>query len=250
MSATESIRVAILCGGRGTRIARGDEDAPKPLVEVGGRPILWHVMALYAAQGFTDFLLMTGWRSADVVAAVAGFEEVVRGDWRFEALDTGQDTPTGGRVAAARTQLAGGTFALTYADGVADIDLKHELEFHLTHGGLATFAATRPRSPWGEAQLTADGRVEGFVEKPRLANWINGGFMFFEEGALDFIGADDVLERRPLENLAAAGELFAYRHEGFWDCMDTFKDALELNRLCAEGTPPWLAAVSAAGGAR
>lgn len=250
MSEATTPPVAILCGGRGTRISRGDEDAPKPLVEVGGRPILWHVMALYAAQGFRDFLLLTGWRSTDVERAALGFDAVQSGQWRVSCVDTGEDTPTGGRVAAVRGRLEGGTFGLTYADGVADIDLLRELDFHRAHGGLATFAATRPRSPWGEAQLADDGRVEGFVEKPRLANWINGGFMFLEAGALDFIDVEDVFEQRPLENLAAAGELYAFRHEGFWDCMDTFKDALELNRLCAEGTPPWLAAVPAAEGAR
>jgi glucose-1-phosphate cytidylyltransferase len=233
-------RVAILCGGRGTRIARGDEDAPKPLVEVGGRPILWHVMALYAAQGFTDFLLLTGWRAGDVAAAAEGFEEVVSGRWSLQCVDTGEDTPTGGRVAAVREQLGEETFALTYADGVSDIDLAAELEFHREHGSLATIAVTRPRSPWGEVGLDRDGRVTGFIEKPQLTSWINGGFMLMERGALDFIGADDVLEEDPLENLAAAGELHAFRHDGFWECMDTFKDALELNRLCADGTPPWL----------
>ena len=247
----EKPKVAILCGGRGTRIARGDEDAPKPLVEVGEMPILWHVMALYGAQGFDHFVLLTGWRSAQVEAAVDAFPEVASGQWQVKCIDTGEDTPTGGRVDAARSELKGGTFALTYADGVADIDLAAELEFHRAHGSLATITVARPRSPWGEAQLTEGGRVTGFGEKPLLENWINGGFMLMEEGALDFIGPADVLEERPLENLAAAGELHAYRHEGFWDCMDTFKDALELNRLCSDGTPPWLASkVSSAEGAR
>ena len=148
-------------------------------------------------------------------------------------------------------QLRGGTFALTYADGVADIDLGAALDFHRAHGGLASITVARPRSPWGEAQLDDDDRVTGFVEKPQLENWINGGFMFLEDGALDFVGPDDVFEQRPLENLAAAGELHAFKHEGFWDCMDTFKDAIELNRLCATGTPPWLVAhAAAAEGAR
>jgi glucose-1-phosphate cytidylyltransferase len=233
-------RIVILCGGRGTRIARGDEDAPKPLVEVGERPILWHVMKLYADQDFNDFLLLTGWRSDDVAGAVSAFDEVAVGAWSVECVDTGEDTPTGGRVDSVRGVLEGhGTFGLTYADGVADIDLRGELEFHREQAALATMTVTRPRSPWGEARLDGE-RVTGFVEKPQLENWVNGGFMFLEEGALDFIGEDDVLEQRPLENLASAGELRAWRHDGFWDCMDTFKDALELNRLCAEGTPPWL----------
>ncbi len=233
--------VVILCGGRGTRISRGDEDAPKPLVGVGEKPIVWHVMAMYAAQGFTDFLLLTGWRSADIESAVEDFAEVRDGVWNVDCVDTGEDTPTGGRLHAVRQRLAGGAFALTYADGVADIDLREELAFHRGHGGLATIAVTRPRSPWGEVRLGEGDRIEGFVEKPRLQNWINGGFMWMEDGALEFVAADDVLERRPLENLAAAGQLHAYRHEGFWDCMDTFKDALELNRLCRGGRPPWLA---------
>lgn len=239
--------MVILCGGRGTRIARGEEDTPKPLVEVGGRPILWHVMALYARQGFDDFVLLTGWRSDEIAGVVAEFDEVVGQQWNVVCLDTGDDTPTGGRVDAVRERLASGTFALTYADGVADIDLAAALEFHHAHDGLATITVARPRSPWGEARLEGD-RVAGFIEKPRLESWINGGFMFFDPGMLDYVGPADVLEQRPLESLAAAGELFAWRHEGFWHCMDTFKDALELNGLCADGDPPWLTELPVEGG--
>lgn len=239
--------VAILCGGRGTRIARGEDDLPKPLVRVGGKPILWHVMALYAEQGHTDFLLLTGWQSERVEASVRDFEEVANGDWSVDFVPTGDDTPTGGRVAAAKDRLPDETFALTYADGVADIDLGALEAFHREHGGLATITVTRPRSPWGEARIDDDGRVSGFVEKPRLEKWINGGFMILEPGALEFIGAGDVLEERPLEDLAAAGELHAYRHEGFWDCMDTFKDAIELNDICEQGTPPWLKVAAVTG---
>jgi glucose-1-phosphate cytidylyltransferase len=244
---SNSIPVAILCGGKGTRIARGDEDTPKPLVDVGGKPILWHVMALYAAQGFSDFVLLTGWQADRVAAAAAAFDEVQAGEWSVIALETGEETATGGRVSKARARLDSGTFALTYADGVADIDLAAELAFHRSHGGLSTLTVTRPASPWGEARIDNDGRVSGFVEKPQLENWINGGFMFLEPGAFDFIGEADILEERPLRELATAGELYAYKHEGFWDCMDTFKDALVLNELCADGTPPWLRAVVSAG---
>lgn len=236
------IPVAILCGGQGTRIARGDKDTPKPLVDVGGRPILWHVMALYAEQGFERFVLLTGWQSELVRRAAEGFTEVVDGRWNVECIDTGERTPTGGRVAAAADRLSGGTFALTYADGVADIDLAAELAFHRAHGGAMTMAVVRPRSPWGRATLDASGRIEGFEEKPRLDHWINGGFMLAEPRALDAIGVEDVLEREPLERLAASGDLFGFRHEGFWDCMDTYKDALVLNELCAGGDAPWLAA--------
>ncbi len=240
--------VAILCGGRGTRIARDEDDLPKPLVPVGGRPILWHVMALYAAQGFTKFLLLTGWQSDRVARAAQQFEQVDDGDWTVDILDTGNDTETGGRVARARQLLNGETFALTYADGVADIDLNAELAFHRSEGALATIAVTRPKSPWGEARLDDD-RITGFVEKPTLETWINGGFMFMEPGVFDFIAVDDVLERRPLENLATEGELRAFRHEGFWECMDTYKDSIQLNDLCADGTPPWLKIATPAKGA-
>ncbi|MBI5311067.1 MAG: NTP transferase domain-containing protein [Actinobacteria bacterium] len=239
------IPVAILCGGKGTRIARGEQDLPKPLVDVGGKPILWHVMALYAAQGFSDFVLLTGWQSERVAAAVRDLQEVRDGAWNVRFLATGEETPTGGRVAAARGVLADGTFALTYADGVADIDLRSELDFHRSHGGAATIAVVRPRSPWGRADLAEDGAITGFHEKPRLADWINGGFMFCEPRVFDHVGPEDVLEREPLERMAADSELFGFRHDGFWDCMDTFKDALELNELCAAGTPPWLAGVPA-----
>lgn len=219
---------------------RGEDDAPKPLVNVGGKPILWHVMSLYANQGLADFVLLTGWQADRVAGAINSFEEVRSGEWGVEFVDTGEDTPTGGRVARAADQLSGATFALTYADGVADIDLTALADFHSAHESLATITVTRPSSPWGEARVSEDGRVTGFVEKPQLDNWINAGFMVMEPEALDFIGVDDILERGPLERLAEAGELRAFKHEGFWDCMDTFKDAQELNELCAEGTPPWL----------
>lgn len=197
-------------------------------------------MSLYANQGLSDFVLLTGWQSERVATAVNDFAEVQAGDWSVELIETGEDTPTGGRVARAADQLSGATFALTYADGVADIDLSALASFHTDHDALATITVTRPSSPWGEAQLGEDDRVTGFVEKPQLDNWINGGFMVMEPEALDYIGVDDILERGPLEKLAAAGELRAFKHEGFWDCMDTFKDAQVLNDLCADGTPPWL----------
>ncbi len=237
---SESVPIAILAGGRGTRIANGDNATPKPLVSVGGKPILWHVMALYAERGFTDFVVLTGWRHGDVEAAAVTFHEVIQGDWRVRTLNTGEDTPTGGRVHAARELLENGTFGLTYADGVADVDLRAELDYHRGHGHAATMTVVRPRSPWGKAHVAADGRVDGFTEKPRLESWINGGFMFMEPAAIERIGPDDVLEREPLEALAAAGELHAFKHEGFWDCMDTFKDAQVLNELCDAGAPPWL----------
>lgn len=240
------ITVAILCGGRGARIQdAGADPIVKPLVEVGGVPIVRHVMGIYAAHGMRRFVLLTGWAADRIVAAVAEFPEVRAGEWRVEFVDTGVDTPTGGRVRRAAGQLGDGTFALTYADGLADVDLAGELAFHREHGGQATMAVVRPHSPWGIAELADDDRVTGFREKPRVEGWINGGFFLMEPEALELIGEDDVLEREPLERLAAAGELHAFRHEGFWDCMDTFKDAQLLNELWDAGDPPWLAAPAA-----
>jgi glucose-1-phosphate cytidylyltransferase len=229
--------VVILCGGRGTRLRERTESVPKALVEIGGRPILWHVIGIYVAQGFERFLLATGYMGEAVAEFVA--DETWPGGVEVECVDTGLDTPTGGRIAALRDRLDDGTFCATYADGVADIDLGALLEFHVGHGGLVTVTVVRPHLQWGVAELGEDGRVEGFVEKPRSEHWINGGFFCFEPGALRYLDEDSVLEREPLARLAAAGQLRAHRHEGFWDCMDTYKDAVVLNDLWAAGEAPW-----------
>jgi glucose-1-phosphate cytidylyltransferase len=204
------------------------------MVEIGGRPILWHVMSIYAAHGMTRFILLCGHGVADVAAFAASAPP----DWSVTCLDTGLDTATGGRVAQAAPLLREGTFALTYADGVADIDLNALLKFHAAEGAAATMTVVRPQNPWGVAQIDGD-RVRGFDEKPPLDCWVNGGFFVMEPRALDSIGARDVLERAPLKTLASAGELAAYRHEGFWDCMDTYKDAVLLNELWEQGRAPW-----------
>ena len=228
--------VVILCGGRGTRLRERTETVPKPLVEIGGRPIVWHVIGIYAAQGFDRFLLATGYLGERIerFAAEESWPERVT----VECVDTGLDTPTGGRIAALGERLAGGTFCATYADGVADVALGTLLEEHSESGLAATVTVVRPNLQWGVAELDG-GRVSAFVEKPRSEHWINGGFFCFGPGALDYIGADSVLEREPLERLAGAGELHAYRHEGFWDCMDTYKDAVTLDDLWRSGEAPW-----------
>jgi glucose-1-phosphate cytidylyltransferase len=229
--------VVILCGGRGTRLRERTETVPKPLVEIGGMPILWHVIGIYMAQRFSHFLLATGYLG-EAVAEFVGSISWPEG-MTVECVDTGLDTPTGGRVAALADRLDGGTFCATYADGVADIDLAALLAFHAEHGRLATMTVVRPHLQWGVAEIGNDGAVDGFVEKPRSEHWINGGFFCFEPGALGYLDSDSVLEREPLARLAADGELHAHRHEGFWDCMDTYKDAVELNDLWASGEAPW-----------
>jgi len=210
---------------------------PKALVEIGGRPILWHVVQIYAALGFQRFLLATGYLG-EAVAEFAAAERWPEGV-EVECVETGLDTPTGGRIAALAPRLQAEPFCVTYADGVADVDLGALLEFHRGHGALATLTVVRPHLQWGVAELGEGDRVTGFAEKPRSEHWINGGFLCFEPGALAYLDAESVLEREPLCRLAADDQLRAYRHQGFWDCMDTYKDAVTLNDLWASGEAPW-----------
>jgi glucose-1-phosphate cytidylyltransferase len=229
--------VIILCGGRGTRLQEHAPAVPKPLVEIGGRPIVWHVIQIYLAQGFERFLLLTGHRGEEVESFVA--REHWPGGAEIRCLDTGEDTPTGGRLRRAAPAVEGEPVCVTYADGVADIDLDALLAFHARHDGAVTMTVVRPRLQFGVAELNGDGSVRGFAEKPRSEHWVNGGFFCMRPGVLDQFGPDSVLEREPLERLAASGGLRAFRHDGFWECMDTYKDAVELNDLWAQGEAPW-----------
>jgi glucose-1-phosphate cytidylyltransferase len=230
--------VAILCGGAGTRLREHTQSIPKPLVEIGGRPILWHVIHIYLAQGFSDFLLLTGFRAELIEDFVDA--EVWPTDMRVQCVPTGTETPTGGRLRRAADALKGErTACVTYADGVADIDLRALLDHHRGHDAPATMTVVKPKLPFGVAELNGDGTVRAFQEKPRSEHWINGGFFCFEPDVLRTLGPDEVLEREPLERLAAAGQLQAFRHEGFWGCMDTYKDAVALNELWASGRAPW-----------
>jgi glucose-1-phosphate cytidylyltransferase len=229
--------VVVLCGGRGTRLQEHTRSLPKPLVEIGGRPILWHVMRIYAAQGMRRFVLCTGYLGEQIEQFVAD------ADWPesldVECVDTGVDTPTGGRIARVRDRVGEGTFCATYADGLADVDLSELTRFHHAHGGLATMTVVRPELQFGVTELDGNGQVTGFHEKPRSEHWINGGFFCFEGGVFDYLSDSSALEREPLEGLADDGQLRAFRHTGFWECMDTYKDAVHLNDLWSGEHPPW-----------
>lgn len=229
--------VAILCGGRGTRLGSSAESTPKALVEIGGTPILDEVIGIYARQGFARFLLLTGFKGDEIRSWVneATWPEGVE----VECLDTGLDTETGGRVLQASEHFGDIRFALTYADGVADIDLSDEMSFHVEHGRVATMAVIQPELQFGLASIDPEGRVSGFEEKPVLEGWANGGFFIFESGVRDYLEPGSVLEREPLEHLSSDGELMAYRHSGFWKCMDTYKDKQVLDDLVAGGAGPW-----------
>ena len=227
----------ILSGGRGTRLQERTKEIPKPLVEVGEWPILWHVVQIYAAQGFRRFYVATGYKGELIEEFVSG--ETWPAGVTVECVDTGLDTPTGGRIHRLSDRIGDRPFCATYGDGVADIDLADLLGFHREHGATATMTVVRPTLQFGVTELNGEGLVVGFQEKPRSDHWINGGFFCFEPRVFGYLTDDCVLEREPLEALAAGRQLRAYRHSGFWKCMDTYKDAVELNDLWAGERPPW-----------
>lgn len=229
--------VVILCGGRGTRLSGDGAALAKPLVEIGGMPIVWHVVMLYCASGFRRFLLLTGYLG-DQVARFARETEWPEGV-TVEAVDTGEDTPTGGRILRARDRLGNDTFCLTYADGLTDADLGKILNEHEASGAVATVTAVRPDLPFGVVEVDESGEVTRFMEKPRISDWVNGGFICAGPGLIGALDPDGPLEGGPLESLAGDGKLHAYRHDGFWACMDTYKEAAMLNGLWEAGQAPW-----------
>jgi glucose-1-phosphate cytidylyltransferase len=252
------MKVVILAGGRGSRLEEETVARPKPMVEIGGRPILWHIMNIYASYGHSEFVVACGYkgeiikdyfhnfvvRTSDFVVdfGTGKLEYLSPGRlaWRVAVVDTGQETMTGGRVLRLRNLLATGTFMVTYGDGLGNVDIAALVRFHRAHGKLATVTAVRPPSRFGGLELEGDA-VREFSEKPQTgAGWINGGFFVFEPAVLDYLTDDTtILERDPLERLAADGQLMAFRHEGFWQPMDTIREKQVLESLWAREPAPW-----------
>jgi len=251
----------ILCGGMGTRLREETEYLPKPMVDIGGRPILWHIMKGYAAQGFTEFILCLGYKGDKIREYFLHYEamhsdftvELGRRDsieihdthlehgWKITLVDTGLETNTGGRVKRASRYLQGDRFLLTYGDGVCDVDFRALIRFHEQQRTIGTVTGVRPSSRFGELIAEA-GRVQQFSEKPQMhEGLINGGFFVFERAMLDYLTADVncVLEREPLERLAQDRQLSVFRHEGFWQCMDTYRDYQQLRQLWESGQAAW-----------
>ncbi len=230
------MKTIILCGGRGTRLGEHGATIPKALIEIGGRPILWHLLGFYAQQGFNDFVLCLGFLGDEIKRY---FVENHKDDFKIEFVDTGLDTNTGGRIRRVESLIDDKTFFVTYGDGLSDIDLSKLLEFHKSHGKAATLTAVHPQSQFGLIKLDDSNAVTEFQEKPRLKEWINGGFFVFNRKVFNYLNDDSVLEREPLESLANERELIAYQHTGFWKCMDTFKDNMEFNQLWDNEQAAW-----------
>ncbi len=252
------MKVAILAGGYGTRLAEETEIRPKPLVEIGGKPILWHIMMHYAHYGFNEFVIALGYKGEAIKKYMVDFcslnsnltidlksgkievEEGYKPDWKVKLIDTGTNTQTGGRIKRLAQHLGNETFMLTWGDGVSDVDLKKLLAFHRSHGKLATLTAVRPPARYGHLRFDED-RIMEFTEKPQTGEgWINGAFFVLEPGVFDYIDGDDIVwEKEPLERLTKDGQLMAYRHTSFWQCMDTLREKYILEKLWQSGNAPW-----------
>jgi glucose-1-phosphate cytidylyltransferase len=253
-------KVVILAGGLGTRLREETEYRPKPMVEVGGHPILWHIMKLYAHYGLRDFIVCLGYRGAMIKEYFLNYEAMTSDftvclgrrsqielhgaheeqDYRVTLADTGLNTMTGGRVKRIERYIHDDIFLVTYGDGVSDVDVSDLLAYHRSHGRLATVTTVRPISRFGNVDLLPDGHVVSFAEKPQLENWISAGYFVFDRRIFDYLDADEcVLEHKPMERLAQERQLMAYRHEGFFFAMDTYREYVHLNDLWSRGEAPW-----------
>ncbi len=257
----KDIPVVILCGGKGTRLQEETAYRPKPLVEIGGMPIMWHIMKWYAQFGSCHFIFCLGykaemikdfwlnyqWRKNDFCLdlgtsrkiALDGAKEVAVEDWRIDFIDTGDDTNTGGRVFKIREYVKSDRFFLTYGDGVADVNIADLYRFHLEKGKIATLTGLHPWSKYGQVSVDDEQVVKRFIEKPKLTDLINGGFFVFEKGVFNYLDDKCVLEEGPFEGLAEDRQIALYKHEGFWHAMDTYKDFIALNEMWDSGNAPW-----------
>lgn len=254
------MKVLILAGGYGTRISEETDVKPKPMVEIGGKPILWHIMKIYSHYGFNEFGILLGYKGHAIKEYFANYflyqsdvtidlstntMDVLNNSsepWKVTLLDTGIDTMTGGRIKRAQSFIGNKPFMLTYGDGVGDIDIVKLISFHKTHGKAITMTSAQPEGRFGAIDIEHDSRVSHFMEKPKGDGaWINAGFFVCEPKIFDYIteGDESVFERNPLEQLAFNGELFAYKHYGFWKCMDTMRDKNQLNDLWANNQAKW-----------
>jgi glucose-1-phosphate cytidylyltransferase len=254
------VKVVILCGGIGTRLREETEFRPKSLVEIGGRPILWHIMKIFARHDFREFVLCLGYRGNMIKEYFLNYEAMNNDfticlgrqhrlsyhdahreqDFHVTLAETGLETATGGRVKRIEKYLGDDTFMVTYGDGVANIDIRALVDFHHSHGRPATVTVVRPYSRFGTLDIGSRGEVRNFAEKPQLLEWASAGFFVFDRRVFDLLNGDDcVLEREPLERLAQEGQLMAYRHEGFFFAMDTYREYMYLNELWTGGKAPW-----------
>ncbi len=254
------MKVVIFAGGFGTRISEESHLKPKPMIEIGDQPILWHIMKYYSCFGFNEFIICAGYKQhiikeyfadyylhrSDITFDFSSNEKIIIHNnfaepWKVTVVDTGLNTMTGGRLKRVKNYIENQTFMLTYGDGLSDVNLKKLLEFHYSKGKEATLTAIQPGSRFGMLDIKDDCRVSGFAEKRKEdGGWINGGFMVLEPGIIDRINDDTtIFEREPLETCAFDGELEAYKHDGFWQCMDTMRDKDLLEELWLNGTAPW-----------
>ena len=253
------MKAVLLAGGLGTRMREETEFRPKPMVEVGGRPVLWHIMKILGEQSIADFVVCTGYKSEVIKSYFTNYAAVnqdftvtlgdhrsityhgdhAEADWTVTVADTGAVTMTGGRIKRIQKYVAGERFLCTYGDGIADIDLDALIRYHESHGKIATMTTVQPLSRFGVLDLDDDGSVRQFKEKPQVEGWINIGYFIFEPEIFDYLDVDSVLEEEPLRALARDGQIAAYPHRGFWQPMDTYRETLLLNDLWESGTAPW-----------
>jgi glucose-1-phosphate cytidylyltransferase len=254
------LKVVILCGGLGTRLREETEFRPKPMVEIGGRPILWHIMKLYAHHGFRDFVLCLGYRGHTIKDYFLNYEAMNNDftmclgqrsqihyhdhhneeGFRVTLADTGLNSMTGGRIRRVERYIDDDLFLLTYGDGVSNIDIRNVVEFHKSHGRIATVTTVSPVSRFGMLDLTENSSVQRFAEKPKTAGWMSAGFFVLDRRVFDYLDNDEcIFERGPMERLANEGQLMAYRHDGFFYAMDTYREYQHLNELWNTGTAPW-----------